>query len=279
MKSNFFVINSKKYDLIEIIHKSQWKKTQVLKLYKGGVYYVAKCISKDSPTEVKSRFFKEVEFYKTNQGDYLPKYIESCESTLIIEFIAGKALREVIKNNAFYVNYVEMLMANIERLYNNSKSRNTEINNYNNAFAHLSSLLQSGPIQALSNKTSFYKKMFNKVLLLILKAKLAWYLININNDDLMSGFVHGDLHYNNIIIDKNNNIKFIDFENIRYNGSFDFDLMYLFAMIEINVDSRTKEHKLLADAINKLCKNKWSKKIYTLFKYSISFNNRFDLQA
>ena len=91
----------------------------------------------------------------------------------------------------------------------------------------------------------------------------------------MSGFTHGDFHYNNIIIENEGSVKFIDFENIRYDGFFDFDIMYLYAMLEINIDSESEEMKMLKDGINELLRNKFLIKIYFLFRYSISLNNRF----
>ena len=242
-KDSFLVKNN--YDIIEIIHESIWKKTRVLKLQKRENFYIAKSISKDSPTHIRNKFFNEVNYYKNHQYSYLPKYIQSSESILIIEFIEGKALRDILKNDVFNKETFELLATNIESLYNNSKLEINEINDFNNAFTHLSNLLQSGPIQTKNYKISSYKLVSNKLILLLLKLKLKWYLSKISLQELKSGFVHGDLHYNNIIIDAKGDIKFIDFENIRYDGFFDFDVMYLYAMLEINIPKDREESKLI----------------------------------
>ena len=81
-KDSFLVKNN--YDIIEIIHESIWKKTRVLKLQKRENFYIAKSISKDSPTHIRNKFFNEVNYYKNHQYSYLPKYIQSSESILSI---------------------------------------------------------------------------------------------------------------------------------------------------------------------------------------------------
>jgi thiamine kinase-like enzyme len=110
---------------------------------------------------------------------------------------------------------------------------------------------------------------------MVLKIKLRWYISRIDKEGLKNGFVHGDLHYNNIIIDNGGGVKFIDFENIRYDGFFDFDIMYLYAMLEVNIDAESEEMKVLQNAINQLLKNKFLIKTYSLFRDAVNLNNRF----
>ena len=269
----FLLLND--YKLIELIQESKWKKTMLFKIEKDGVNYIVKSIDKASPVDIKNKFLIEVEYYKHQQYEYLPKYIESNQELLILEFIQGRTLREELKHNSLDTKTLALLIRNIEELYVASKRKNKGDNNFRNAFSHLSNLLQSGPIQTKHFKTSIYKRFLNKLILLVLKFKLQWHISRIDKEDLKNGFVHGDLHYNNIIIDNERNIKFIDFENIRYDGFFDFDIMYLYAMLEINIDAESEEMKMLQDAINKLLRNKLLMKMYNLFRYSVNLNNRF----
>ena len=217
-------------------------------------------------------------FARNHHQEYLPNLIECNEQLLILEFVEGKSLRETLIDNSFNSKCLALLIRDVENLYINSKRKNLNRSNFKNVFSHLSNLLQSGPIQTKDIKVSFYKRILNKLILLVLKLKLRWYISRIDKEDLKNGFMHGDLHYNNIIINNNGDVKFIDFENIRYDGFFDFDIMYLYAMLEININEDREEGKLIEYAINKLCKNKWSKKIYNLFRYSISLNNRFTIK-
>jgi thiamine kinase-like enzyme len=269
----FLLLND--YKLIELIQESKWKKTMLFKIEKDGVNYIVKSIDKASPVDIKNKFLIEVEYYKHQQYEYLPKYIESNQELLILEFIQGRTLREELKHNLLDAKTLALLIRNIEELYVASKRKNKGDNNFRNAFFHLSSLLQRGPIQTKYFKVSFLKKILNKLFLLVLNIKLGWYISRIDKKYLKNGFVHGDLHYNNIIIDNGGEVKFIDFENIRYDGFFDFDIMYLYAMLEINIDAESEEMKILQDAINQLLRNKYLMKIYTLFRYSVNLNNRF----
>jgi len=273
---NYLELNN--YKLVEIIQENERKKTKLIKVKKDSQYYIVKAIGKESPIDIKNKFFIEVEYYKNHQQEYLPKFIESNEELLILEFIQGKSLRETLIDNSLDTKILALLIKNVQEIYINSKRKNKDPNNFKNVFSHLSNLLQSGPIQTKDIKVSFYKRILNKLILLVLKFKLRWYISRIDKEDLKNGFMHGDLHYNNIIINNNGDVKFIDFENIRYDGFFDFDIMYLYAMLEININEDREERKLIEYAINKLCKNKWSKKIYNLFRYSISLNNRFTIK-
>ena len=269
----FLLLND--YKLIELIQESKWKKTMLFKVEKDGVNYIVKSIDRASPVDIKNKFLIEVEYYKHQQHEYLPKYIESNEELLILEFIQGKSLRESLIDNSLDAKILALLIKNVQEIYINSKRKNKDPNNFKNVFSHLSNLLQSGPIQTKDIKVSFYKRILNKLILLVLKFKLRWYISRIDKKDLKNGFMHGDLHYNNIIINNNGDVKFIDFENIRHDGFFDFDIMYLYAMLEINIDSKSEEMKILQDAINQLLRDKFLMKIYNLFRYSVNLNNRF----
>ena len=272
---NYLELNN--YKLVEIIQENERKKTKLIKVKKDSQYYIVKAIGKESPIDIKNKFFIEVEYYKNHQQEYLPKFIESNEELLILEFIQGKSLRKTLIDNSLDTKILALLIKNVQEIYINSKRKNKDPNNFKNVFSHLSNLLQSGPIQTKDIKVSFYKRILNKLILLVLKLKLRWYISRIDKEDLKNGFMHGDLHYNNIIINNNGDVKFIDFENIRHDGFFDFDIMYLYAMLEINIDSESEEMKILQDAINQLLRNNFLMKIYNLFRYSVNLNNRFVL--
>ena len=270
---NYLKLNN--YKLVEIIQVNHKKRTRLIKVEKDNQYYIVKAIAEDSPPDIKSKFLVEVEYYRNHHQEYLPNLIEWNEQLLILEFIEGKSLRETLIDNSFNSNCLELLIRDIENLYIDSKRENLNRSNFKNVFSHLSNLMQSGPMQNKHIKSPFYKVLLKKFILLFLKFKLLLYLYKLKKEDLMSGFTHGDFHYNNIIIENEGSVRFIDFENIRHDGFFDFDIMYLYAILEINIDFRSEEMKVLKVGIDKLLINKCLIKIYRLFRYSISLNNRF----
>ena len=78
----FLLLNN--YKLIELIQENKWKKTKLFKVEKDGIYYIVKSINKASPVDIQNKFFVEVEYYKNQQHEYLPKFIESNEELLIL---------------------------------------------------------------------------------------------------------------------------------------------------------------------------------------------------
>jgi serine/threonine protein kinase len=274
---NYLKLNN--YKLVEIIQVNHKKRTRLIKVEKDNQYYIVKAIAEDSPLDIKNKFLVEVEYYRNHHQEYLPNLIEWNDQLLILEFVEGKSLRETLIDNSFNSKCLALLIRDVEKLYINSKRENLNRSNFKNVFSHLSNLLQSGPIQTKDIKVSFYKRILNKLILLVLKFKLRWYISRIDKEDLKNGFMHGDLHYNNIIIAENGIVKFIDFENISYAGYFDFDIMYLFAMLEINLDNKSKELNMCREKIIDQFRDKNMMKIFQLFRFALRFNSRFKVHA
>ncbi len=104
-------------------------------------------------------------------------------------------------------------------------------------------------------------------------------IVNIYDfQNLNNGFSHNDFHYNNILFTRDNKIKLIDFENIKYNGFFEFDILALIVMIEVYVNN--EEQLILDKYLNKLFKrNRVLKEIYEIYKKAISLNEKFYLNS
>ena len=270
---NYLELNG--YEFIDTLQENLRKKVTLTKVRKARNYYIVKSIDNDSPIQVKNNFAAEVLYYKNHQKHYLPKFIYSNEQLLIIEFIEGQSLRDALKTNCFDKKTLEVLVKNIEYLYRDSKIENDGSNSFKNAYRNLSNLIQSGPVQNNQIELSAFTKISNKVMAFILKIALTLHLLFLDKRLLKANFVHGDFHFNNIIIERNSCIKFIDFENVKFDGFFDFDVMYLLAMIEINLVSGSEEMIALRKALKQLLQNRRSIKIYSIFRYSVSLNKRF----
>jgi thiamine kinase-like enzyme len=84
--------------------------------------------------------------------------------------------------------------------------------------------------------------------------------------------MHGDFHYNNILISEGK-IKFIDFENIKYDGFFDFDILYLTVMIDVYLQDNNLLLQMLEKNVFK--REKYLKDVYKLYKKAILLNKKF----
>ena len=263
------------YKIIELVQENKRKKTKILKVKKNGSFFIVKFISVDAHVDEKKNFISEVSFYSNKIGSYLPKLIERNDNFLILEFVNGKTLRQIIKDREFNNKILISLLDQIKNLYTNSYSINNEVYDFENGISNLSNLLVSGPIQKSFLIIPLYKKYFFQIVLIVLKFKFKRYLKHIDFKILKKGFVHGDFHYNNIIIDKKSNIKFIDFERTRSNGYFDFDIMYLIAMLEINLNDNSEELEKLNKAKIELFNNDCLIDIYNLFRFAVKLNIKF----
>lgn len=253
-------------EVVDIIQYNNRKYTYILKISKDKKIYVIKGFNLETPSEIKQKFYNEIKFYKENRLEFLPKLIDTNEFFMVIEFIDGITLREYMKLKNVDDTIIYNLSTQLSKLYSLTHKKiesDMEID-FSNAFSHLSALLQSGPFQTKEMKISKFVKIRNKILSFILKNYLKFLISKLDQSKLKIGLMHGDLHYNNILITNDNNIIFIDFENIQYNGFFDFDQLYLYAIIE----------KALSNNYN-FIDNKELVKIFNLYKYAISLNKRF----
>jgi len=269
-----FLLNNN-FDFISLVQKNDRKDTYIIKIKKESTYYILKAYTDKTPSDIRMKFRSEINFYKNNYKKYLPKLIMSTENILILEYIDGVTLREYLITNKLNKDNLILLFSYINQLYEDNKEVKNNNLSYNNAFSHLSALTQSGPMQTKYIKISFFRKFFNLLNYTILKYKLKNILKKIDVSKLMIGFKHGDFHYNNILISKCE-IKFIDFENISYQGVFDFDILYLLVMVEIYIKDNQELNNIFQQELSNIFnKNNDLIKIYYIYKRAISLNKRF----
>lgn len=257
----------------KIIQVSTWKDTMVLSVEKEGVIFLLKYIGSNAPKNIKASFNRERQFY--SQGvEGAPTLIQKDSSFFITEFIQGPTLREEIEKRDLNSAEVSNLVRRLLDLYESSSQRDNTLGlSYQNAYLNLSSLVQSGPIQ--EKPESWSHRAFNKLLAQLLKFKLWLLLKRSDFQCLYPGFAHGDLHYNNIFISGEQEFYIIDFENVDLKSCYDFDLIYLWTMLEIKTRSgKSKDilnqhfEALFIDLPHRL-------ELRKLFSFSISMNPRF----
>jgi predicted Ser/Thr protein kinase len=114
-------LNDNSFEFVDLVQKSNWKKTYILKIRKNSKYFILKAYSKDTPKSIKQKFMSEIRFYQNNSKEYLPKLILNTENILIIEYINGVTLREILIKNEITEATIQNLFTNIYKLYDDSK--------------------------------------------------------------------------------------------------------------------------------------------------------------
>lgn len=168
----------------------------------NGKYIVKVCVKPEKEIGMN----REIEFYRNNQYEYCPKLIISDTSKKILPFIY--TIEEKIDGHSLFDVWLniddkkkkEVLFKLVEVLKKIHKSVSSK--KYN-----VLEILQKYDILC---KKSMVKNIFSPEeinYLEELKTYLEYYF-----KDAKIGFIHGDLHFNNIFLD-NDEIKIIDFEN------------------------------------------------------------------
>lgn len=271
-------MNENNLELLHIVQYSEWKKTYIVSAEdQDKKQYILKIIESESPQEIKEKFYNEVEFYKQHSLSFVPRYIQNNDFILQIEFVEAITFRECLLKEKVTNEQVSLLFKNTFELYESIENKQLNSTDFNKAYSHLGALATSGPIQTKDMKVSFFDKIFARVVLKILRYRLKLVLDSIDFKNLRFGFSHGDMHYNNILITKLNEIKLIDFENINYDGFYDFDLMYLYVMVELYLtDNKFIEVK--KDIVNEICiSEKKLLRIINLYRISVLLNKKFQV--
>jgi hydroxymethylpyrimidine pyrophosphatase-like HAD family hydrolase len=76
-------LESNDYKIVEVLQNSDWKSTYILKIEKDKEVYVLKGFNPETPVEIKKKFNNEINFYKKNKFEFLPKLIASNEFCLV----------------------------------------------------------------------------------------------------------------------------------------------------------------------------------------------------
>jgi len=270
-------LDNNNYLFKEILQYNERKKVYVLKIEKNNKYFIFKTYDKNQAIkDIKNKFDIEKDFYQKDI-DLLPDLVYCEDNIMILEYIDSISLRDVLVQNILNKQVLNNLLNAIELFKNKIKSNNQDsISNFDNIFRYIPSLCNSHPFQAKGIRINIVDRFLNKLITKILIYKTKNLINHISIDKLTKGFSHMDFHYNNILVGKSNKIKFIDFENIRYSGFFEFDILFLIVLIEVYVKSDSEEGKIIKRYLNSIFEqNNDLEKIYNIYKTAISINKKF----
>ena len=168
----------------------------------------------------------EIYWYK-NKPDGLnrlfPKYIHSDGNSLIIEKIEGITFSYLYANECLTLDNFSMLLDNVSHIHNfldvNPSNRNQLYNNYS---SKLKNRFESNNL--IYNDFSDVNKIFN-----VLFDGLKSY----EEEDLaIPGIIHGDVVFSNVLLDIDNNLKFIDMRGLLGDkASIYGDILYDYAKL------------------------------------------------
>jgi hypothetical protein len=230
----------------EIIYESKSKGTKVY----CNDSCLTKTIEKDS---IHYKFFqKELMYYRMFSNTVAPCLISSKENRFTTEFLKGGVLKEYVKNISEH-EYFTLLKKVINKIetFNSpptndvKKTITIDFFRFVKAFVgKFSVLLLSGP---KGTKPSAREKSTNKFLnaflkpIAVLLATISFLVLRCSSSILLGNRFHGDLHLNNIVLDKNKNVYLIDFENVEeFSGKF-IDLLFFYSIFTGNFNSCTRK--------------------------------------
>jgi len=249
------------FQLEKILEKNDRKKTLVIlvRKEKNSRLLIIKLFFPNAPSEIKLSFKKELDFYKKNFSEYLPKLETSGENFIGLSFFDGIPLPKYIQSissqkqdfdlklflqrihlmldSFFFLNKVPDSLENkdeeifVERLYN-----------------RIGNLISSGPKETKKNNfESFVLRQTFKMISSNLKIKLQDLvrLFLIEKANLRSSYGHNDLHCNNILINSNYRIIPIDFEHLSTPGTWLSDYLYFIATLTALFSSNSYAKKMI----------------------------------
>lgn len=211
----------------------------------------------------KARLKKEIDFYKNNSLDFIPKYIVDGEIDnfcyLIIEQFHGRPIYKVwhLLKNEERKNIVKQ-MARIFKCFHKSKFdflpenkiSHDWLKKWQNSFALNISILNKKGFDT-SKITNFAEK---RLPVIFKQQKL--------------GLVYNDAHFDNFIL-CDNKLKLIDFDRILY-GSIDYELLVIQMMVDNPAKLTSEQNKPNIKPQDYVNIMKWLKHYYPkLFRFKL----------
>ena len=180
-------------------------------------YIIKICINAGNDTKI----LNEINFYKQNNGSkYYPKLLSYDTSKSIIPYIYtieekinGKLLFDIWGNlsNKERIEYLNQLLVILKSIHKTVNNIDGYASNLANTYSNY--LQRCKILEVFNNQELEYLSALKEIIL--------------NSfDNAKMGYIHGDIHFNNIIVDEDK-LKLIDFEN--YNKApidLEFDSIY-----------------------------------------------------
>lgn len=241
MLKNEFNALAKKNDwgVLEILHSSNKKKTVVAKISINTHEYVVKCCMSGAPDYVVEAFMNEKKYYSLfTELDITAGFIDAEDSVILLNYIDGDTIWQYSKlNDLSSVSAIKIAqqivsgICEINSVQSLDKVNSSVIFVWKKALGRVKDLFFSGPkntscgfLVSLKLKVIFYLS------LPILMPIFFVHVIRILNDKSCLGVrYHGDLHMNNLVLDKKNQVYFIDFECAAERSTMFLDFLYSYA--------------------------------------------------
>lgn len=221
----------------------------------GNKMVLKYCIPEANPSF--SNFVNERSFYKENKANFIPKVIHIGENSLCTEYISGVSLLDHLKKQNISDQHAENIIGQV--LDMNEYFKNNGIRNSGNKLgytisylSYLSKLINSGPWgKKRSSVENVFFKQYWRLLYRPLKNKIQ-ILVESHEALLKLNLVHNDFHQNNILLDKNNKLYLIDYENYSQ-GYCSIDLLYgISTLYASRKMSRSIIYKCIAKEVEEL---------------------------
>jgi Ser/Thr protein kinase RdoA (MazF antagonist) len=221
------------YSIESTLGENPRKATGVYLATKRGGHFVIKCAAEGAPPDALVALRAESGFYREHACPALAPYVESAEGVLVTGHVPGVPLRRLLAAGAADERALGEALARVRAaldvLYESCRAAGgagtTDV-----AFRHLRSLVRSGPRGA--PRPGAARRLAGRFAEWRLRPRLARAMSG-PPAFAAPGFSHGDLHYDNVLVDlAGGSVHFVDFERHDRSSPFDLDLMYLLAMTE-----------------------------------------------
>jgi len=296
LKEGELLVDSKNLEVQEIIHLSEWKKTASLLVSKRDTEsrYLVKFCSSESPETIREKFLKEVEFYRSYDGCCVPAVIDCGDQFVILKYIESVTLREWLDRylarrdedtpGREFVKLLGNLEQRLSGFYINGGGKDPTAAPAMSLIDRLNNLLGSGPLgttrSSLEMRTSRFMRRASARMLKWVMCRLESKLRH-GNYNLWSPHIHMDLHGNNLLVDTDNGVFIIDFENVQKGGLWLTDTVYLYAVLMAGLHRYPAHQECLDKHFMSLVRNKdpgltsyWSQ-LSDLFTRAALTNSRF----
>lgn len=280
---------------IETIFNNKRKGSWVVKVQiKNRKLAILKWCHPNSSIEQKSQFQKEQAYYTGNcKEKYLPRLYSTTENCLLIEYIESISLRQYLLKitDEKITDVCEVLDCILDKVqYLNIKYDSCALDltdTANRLTSAWKKLFLSTPMGTRRTKVEQYiARKLSPYFGLVVNRLFLRYLEQTYNKQSKNNCstIHGDLHNNNILVTADNNVLFIDFENVQVKQFWMLDLLYFLPMffkllqtkkqkeacqnilLKLEIFSSKEEQKLFYKCLNTM-------------KFAIFFNRCFGKRA
>ncbi len=282
--------------VIEVLFSNPRKGRWTLKVkgWVNGMPAVLKWCHPDAAKEYQEGFQREKDFYRNfGAGLFLPHPFMHEPNLLLMEYVPALSLRQYMIVNAHNVGdfgsgevlvVLKCLLKQLKEFHSAHRGFPDPAGTAKQLTSFWLKLFLSGP---MGTKRSRVEEWLAKATALIISRVVQKMFRrdlernNIGEGIVTCGFIHGDLHCNNILITIDHKKVFlIDFENVERNSFWILDLLYLWPMVL----KLAKGEKLKKEVFNLLAESdlfsndrEWVlfKKWLRIMRVAIFFNRRF----